>query len=259
MADILQKICRVKQREIAALKRADQAKLAEAAARQGPARGFRGALAAPPGVALIAELKKASPSAGVIRQDFDPVQIARAYERGGATCVSVLTDRQFFQGETAFLSRVRAAVALPVLRKDFILHQVQVLESRAIGADAYLLIVAALEGAQLEDLLDAGRELGMDALVEVHNERELEAALSAGADLIGINNRDLRTFEVSIEATERLAPRVPGNVLLVAESGIKTRADIERLSACGVKAVLVGEALLRASDIESATRALAGV
>lgn len=259
MPDILAKICAAKRAEIQALKAGDLDGLAQEAARQEAPRGFRAALAAAPGVALIAEVKKASPSAGEIREDFDPVEIALAYERGGAACVSVLTDRQFFQGDPAYLTQIREAVGLPLLRKDFILDGVQVVEARAIGADAYLLIVAALEPGQLEGLLAAGRELGIDALVEVHDEAELDAALSAGADLIGINNRNLHTFEVSLGATERLAPRVPAGVLLVAESGIKTRADLERLEASGVKAVLVGETLMRAPDLESAARDLSGV
>jgi indole-3-glycerol phosphate synthase len=241
MPDILERICRAKRREIAALRKSNAAALALAADRQSRPRGFRAALESAAGVALIAEVKKASPSVGLIRQDFDPVGIARAYEQGGAACISVLTDSPFFQGESEHLSRVRQAVAVPVLRKD-----------------AYLLIVAALEPLLLDELLAAGRELGMDALVEVHDEGELATALSAGADLIGINNRDLRTFAVSLDVTERLASRVPSHALLVAESGIKTRADVERLKACGVKAVLVGESLMRAADIEAATRALLG-
>jgi indole-3-glycerol phosphate synthase len=209
------------------------------------------------GVALIAEVKKASPSAGLIRQDFDPVHIARAYERGGAACISVLTDERFFQGSLAHLRLVRSAVDLPLLRKDFILDPVQVLEARALGADAYLLIAAALAEGELGKLLAAGRELGMDALVEVHDEGDLGVALEAGADLIGINNRDLRTFQVGLDVTERLAPLVPAGVVVVAESGIRTCADVRRLKACGIRAVLVGEALMRAADIEAATRELA--
>ncbi|MHC4591556.1 MAG: indole-3-glycerol phosphate synthase TrpC, partial [Planctomycetota bacterium] len=214
MPDILAKICAAKRGEIEALNAGALDGLAREAARQDAPRGFRAALAAAPGVALIAEVKKASPSAGEIREDFDPVDIARAYERGGAACISVLTDRQFFQGDPAYLTQIREAVGLPLLRKDFILDELQVLEARAIGADAYLLIVAALEPGQVEGLLAAGRELGMDALLEVHDEAELDAALSAGADLIGINNRNLHTFEVSLGVTERLAPRVPADVLL---------------------------------------------
>ncbi|MHC4592678.1 MAG: indole-3-glycerol phosphate synthase TrpC, partial [Planctomycetota bacterium] len=227
MPDILAKICAAKRGETDALKAGDVDGLAREAAWQDAPRGFRAALATAPGVALVAEVKKASPSAGVIRDDFDPVAIAQAYERGGAACISVLTDRQFFQGDPAYLTQIREAVGLSLLRKDFILDELQVVEARAIGADAYLLIVAALEPGQLEGLLAAGRELGMDTLVEVHDEQELDAALSAGADLVGINNRNLHTFEVSLGVTQKLAPRVPDDVLLVAESGIKTRADVE--------------------------------
>lgn len=259
MPDILAKIREAKRREIEDLNRTGRSELERTADQQDPSRGFRAALAGAPGVALIAEVKRASPSAGIIRQDFDPVEIACAYERGGATCISILTDRRFFGGEPSHLTQVRSAVGLPVLRKDFILDDVQVLEARALGADAYLLIVAALEPAELQGLMEPGRELGMDALVEVHNERELDVAVSAGADLIGINNRDLHTFEVNLEVTERLAPQVPAGLLLVSESGIRTRADVERLKDCGVKAILVGETLMRAADIETATRALAGV
>ncbi len=259
MPDILATICAAKRREIDELARRGRAELRSAAGRPAAPRGFRSRLAAGPGVAVIAEVKRASPSAGVIREDFDPVELARAYERGGAACISVLTDREFFRGEPSYLARVRDAVGLPLLRKDFILDELQVLEARALGADAFLLIVAALAPAPLEELLAAGRALGMDALVEVHDERELDLALGAGADLVGVNNRDLRTFEVSLQVTERLAPRVPEGVLLVAESGIKGRADVARLAACGVRAVLVGEALMRADDVASATRRLVGV
>jgi indole-3-glycerol phosphate synthase len=256
MPDILARICAAKQAEVEALRAGDGAALRREADRQDAPRGFRSSLEAGPGVALIAEVKKASPSAGVIREDFDPVRIARAYERGGAACVSVLTDRRFFQGEPAYLTQVRGAVGLPVLRKDFLLDELQVVEARALGADAVLLIVAALDAARLAGLLSAARDLGMDALVEVHDEPQLEAALSAGARLIGVNNRDLRTFEVDLGVTERLAPRVPEGVVLVAESGIRTPADVARLADCGVKAVLVGETLMRADDIAAATHTL---
>jgi len=259
MPDILAKICAAKRREIEELTPGMRCAFRDAAERQPPPRGFRAALAAAQTVALIAEVKKASPSAGVIRADFDPVAIARAYERSGAACISVLTDRPFFQGDPSYLSRVREAVDLPLLRKDFILDPVQVAEARALGADACLLIVAALEPPALADLMAAVGALGMDALVEVHNEEELNAALDAGADLVGINNRDLRTFEVSLEVSERLAPMLPDSAVTVAESGIKTRADVERLKACGIDAILVGETLMRAEDIESAARALLGV
>jgi len=259
MPDILARICAAKRAEIAELTDGVRCAFEKAAEQQPPPRGFRAALSMMGTVSLIAEVKKASPSAGVIRADFDPVALARAYERAGAACVSVLTDRQFFQGDPAFLSRIREALALPLLRKDFILDPVQVTESRALGADACLLIVAALEPQALRRLTDAVRALGMDALIEVHSEDEMALALAAGADLIGINNRDLRTFTVSLEVTERLAPLAPEDVVLVAESGIKTRADVERLKACGISAVLVGETLMRSEDVEAATRALVGV
>ena len=259
MPDILAKICAAKRVEIAELTEGTRCAFEKAAAQQAAPRGFRAALAGKDFVSLIAEVKKASPSAGVIRADFDPVALAGAYERGGAACVSVLTDRQFFQGDPAFLARVHEAVALPLLRKDFILDEVQVAEARALGADACLLIVAALEPEQLGTLMDAARALGMDALVEVHSEDEMAMALDAGADLVGINNRDLRSFEVSLATTERLAPLAPDGVVLVAESGIRTRADVQRLKACGVHAVLVGETLMRSEDVEAAARALTNV
>ena len=223
MPDILAKICAAKRLEIAEITDGVRRVFEKAAEQQEPPRGFRAALASAPGVGLIAEVKKASPSAGVIRPDFDPVALARAYERGGATCISVLTDRPFFQGDPIYLTRIRQAVALPLLRKDFILDPIQVTEARALGADACLLIVAALEPTTLRELSATVRELGMDALVEVHDERELALALDAGADLIGINNRDLRSFKVSLTVTERLAPLAPAGVMLVAESGMKTR------------------------------------
>jgi indole-3-glycerol phosphate synthase len=184
------------------------------------------------------------------------VEIAQAYERTGAACVSVLTDREFFQGAPDFLSRIRQRVEVPLLRKDFILEEPQVTEARALGADAFLLIVAALEPKKLCSLMAAGRKLGMDALVEVHNREELEIALEAGADPIGINNRNLHTFEVSLETTERLAEAVPDDVCLVSESGIKDHADIQRLADCGADAILVGETLMRAEDLEKAVHTL---
>ncbi|MFW6189353.1 MAG: indole-3-glycerol phosphate synthase TrpC [Planctomycetota bacterium] len=257
--DILQTICRVKRREIAELTAGTRCAFENAVEQQDPPRGFRAALAGQNTVSLIAEVKKASPSAGVIRPDFDPVAVARAYQSAGAACVSVLTDREFFQGSTVFLSRIREEVDLPLLRKDFILDRVQVLEARALGADACLLIVAALEQPALEDLLAHVRDLGMDALVEVHDDAELDRALQAGADLLGVNNRNLHTFEVSLETTERLAERVPEDLVLVGESGIRTRSDIQRLKAAGIDAVLVGESLMRSDDVEAAARELTGV
>ncbi|MFO8006107.1 MAG: indole-3-glycerol phosphate synthase TrpC [Candidatus Brocadiia bacterium] len=259
MPDILRRICRKKREEIERLRCAGADQLRRAAAERGEPRGFRNALAAHDTVALIAEVKRASPSAGIIREDFDPVAIAQAYARAGAAAVSVLTDAEFFQGSPAFLERVREAVELPVLRKEFILDEIQVIEARALGADAYLLIVAALEPDELAHLMAVGRELGVDPLVEVHDERELDAALEAGADLVGINNRDLRTFEVDLKVTERLAARLPEETAVVAESGIKTRADVVQLKVFGIDAILVGETLMRAEDIQAAAGELTGV
>jgi len=263
MPDILEKICRAKRDEIRRLKAGPADELTGRARNQRPPRGFRAALLEAPEVALIAEVKRASPSAGVIRPDFDPVAIARTYAESGAAAVSVLTDRPFFQGGPEHLEMVRREVPLPLLRKDFVLDEIQVIEARALGADAYLLIVAALDAHCLGRLVAAGRELGMDALVEIHDEAELRAALEAGADLIGINNRNLHTFEVDLAVSERLAPRARREagrpVAVVAESGIRLRADVERLKACGVDAVLVGETLMRAPDLAAATRALVGL
>lgn len=214
---------------------------------------------APRKPALIAELKKASPSKGLIRSDFNPESIAQAYARGGASALSVLTDERFFAGRAEYLTRVRHTCSLPVLRKDFIIDEYQVYEARAIGADALLLIVAALDHDRLESLLGLTHELGMDALVEVHTAPELERAVAAGADLIGINNRSLSTFRTNLETTRSLAPSVPGDRFLVSESGIRSPDDIAMLAGCGVKAVLVGEALMRQPDVEEATRLLLGL
>ena len=257
--DILRRICQVKRQEIKQLRIAGEEGLLDMVRAQGASRGFRAALTATPRVALIAELKKASPSAGLIRPDFDPARIARCYEQGGARCLSVLTDKSFFHGAPEHLRDARAATDLPVLRKDFILSEIQVLEARAWGADCVLLIVAALGVKELAALLACTREHGMDALVEVHDEEELETALATKADMIGINNRDLHTFKVDIETACRLAPAVPEDVVVVAESGIKSRADVEKLKACGVRAVLVGETLLRAEDLAAAARGLSDV
>lgn len=259
MPDILRRICAVKRDEIARLREGGTGELEEMLRRQSPPRGFRAALTASDRVALIAEVKKASPSKGVIREDFDPAAIARSYERAGARCLSVLTDPAFFQGRLDDLAEARDGVSLPALRKDFILDPIQVLESRAWGADCVLLIVAAMADAELRELLAAARDFGMDALVEVHDGRELERAVAAGADTIGVNNRDLRTFEVDLETTRRLAAGVPEGVMLVAESGICSRADIESLRPCGIDAVLVGEGLMRSADIEAAARELSDV
>jgi len=217
--------------------------------------------------AVIAEVKKASPSKGVIREDFDPVPIAKAYEAGGAAAISVLTDEEFFQGSLEYLTAVKQAVSIPVVRKDFVIDNYQLVEARAAGADAVLLIVAALEMDTLARLLDLAGELGMQCLVETHDEREMETALEIGAGLIGINNRNLYTFDVTLETTKRLAPlvtsfdklRMPTSAVktrLVSESGIFTKEDMAKLGAAGVDAVLVGEALMRSEDIEAKLREL---
>ena len=235
--------------------------------RGGP-RDFMAALRSPRAgsVALIAEVKKASPSAGIIRPDFDPVQIATAYEKGGASCLSVLTDEKFFQGSPDYLRQIRAAVQLPLLRKDFIIDERQILEAVEWGADAILLIVAILSDDQLRQFHSLATQAGLAALVEVHDEHELDRALGAGASLIGVNNRDLKTFKVDLATTERLAQRLTGGSpspapppLLVAESGIHTHADVERLARCGARAILVGESLMRQRDIGAQTRALLGL
>ena len=252
MSDILQKILAVKHDEIAALKRRySSSSLRDLAAEQSAPRGFNRALRAKAeagGAAVIAEIKKASPSKGLIRADFDPAWIADEYQRGGAACLSVLTDERFFQGHNQYLQAARAACALPVIRKDFLIDPLQIAEARAIGADCVLLIAAALSAAQLGELNACAHELGMDVLVEVHDRAELEQVFSAelkSSYLLGINNRNLRTFETRLEATLELLPLLPAGTEVVTESGIATPADVSRMRAAGVHRFLVGESLMR--------------
>ena len=259
MTDKLTEICNTKRTEVAQRKAATSlADLAARAATQTAPRGFEAALRAraASGFAVIAEIKKASPSKGLIRADFQPADHARAYEAGGAACLSILTDAPYFQGHEDYLVSARAACALPVLRKDFMVDPWQVAEARAIGADAILIIVAALDDAQMAEIEAAAREQGMDVLVEVHDEAEMERAARLHSRLIGVNNRDLKRFVTDITNTERLAPLAPAGTLLVAESGINTHADLVRLSACGARTFLVGESLMREADVAAATQAL---
>ena len=250
--DILTRIVRRKAEEVAASSRAvPLAALRERAAAQGAPRGFLDALQARIGrkqAAIVAEIKKASPSRGVIREDFDPAAIAESYARAGATCLSVLTDTEFFQGAKDYLTVARERTALPALRKDFMIDPYQIWESRAIGADCILLIVAALGDAQLMELCGLALELGMDVLVEVHDGQELERALELGVPLIGINNRDLRTFDTTLSTTLDLLPRIPREHTVITESGIHTREDVSLMERHGVYGFLVGEAFMRAPD-----------
>ncbi|MBL4623407.1 MAG: indole-3-glycerol phosphate synthase TrpC [Immundisolibacteraceae bacterium] len=252
LANVLQKILKVKAEEIeAGLKAPGLAAIAEQAEIALPTRGFADALlarsnAGTPGI--IAEIKRASPSKGLIREDFDAAWIAQSYEQGGAACLSVLTDRQFFQGGPEYLQAARAACSLPVIRKDFIISDYQLLEARAMGADAVLLIVAALDDARLVDLNDFALELGLDVLVEVHDEQELERALRVEPRLLGVNNRDLHTFTTELETTARIAELVPPGTLLISESGIHTSEDVAYIQSLGVNAFLIGEAFMKAED-----------
>jgi indole-3-glycerol phosphate synthase len=223
------------------------------------ARDFRAALAPPGPIRLIAEIKKASPSAQVIRNDFDPVTIAMTYQAHGASCLSVLTDAPYFQGQLAHLARIRQSATIPLLRKDFLIDEYQIVEARSAGADAVLLIAEILDDASISRLLRLARQLGMAALVEFHDAANLPRVLGSGADLIGINNRDLRHFGTDIEHTLRLRDRIPPEVVLVSESGIRTRHDVERLQAAGISAILVGESLMRAPDIGVAVTQLLGL
>jgi indole-3-glycerol phosphate synthase len=261
MTDKLAEICATKREEVAARKRERTlGSLDAGAALRSDPRGFRKALEAKAadGFALIAEIKKASPSKGLIRADFQPADHARAYAAGGAACLSVLTDAPYFQGHEDYLIEARAACSLPVLRKDFMVDPWQVAESRSIGADAILIIVAALEDPAMDEIEAAALERGMDVLVEVHDEAEMERASKLKSRLIGVNNRDLKRFVTDIAVTERLAPLAPEGTLLVSESGIGSHADLVRLAPCGARAFLVGESLMRHADVEAATKALLG-
>ncbi len=257
MTDKLTEICATKRVEVAARKKlASLDELDARAAAQSTPRGFQRALAATSGVSLIAEIKKASPSKGLMRADFSPANHARAYAAAGAACLSVLTDAPYFQGHENYLIAARAACALPVLRKDFMIDPWQVAEARAIGADAILIIVAALEDAQMAEIEAAALERGMDVLIEVHDEGEMARAARLRSRLIGINNRDLKRFVTDLANTERLAPLAPAGAWLVSESGIDSHADLLRLQRSGIDSFLVGESLMRQADVAAATRTL---
>lgn len=259
MSTILDKIVQHKRREIEESRAAGPlAELERRLPEAPPVRDFRAALETASGVAIIAEVKKASPSAGVLRDDFDPLAIARIYAEHGAAAISVLTDVSFFQGSLSYLQSIRQAVAVPLLRKDFILDRRQLVEARLAGADAVLLIAEILGPRELPDLLRQARELGMQALVELYDAENLARVLDSGARLIGVNNRNLRTFEVRLEHTLELAERMPNDCCLVSESGIRGRADIVRLQAGGVRAVLIGETFMRSPDIAAKLEELRG-
>lgn len=257
MPTVLDRIITYKKQEILEHKSIVTAAELEKRIQLAPApRGFQKALLAAKAPGLIAEVKKASPSAGIIREDFDPVTIAQTYESAGAACLSVLTDEPSFQGHLDFLKAIRPAVDIPVMRKEFIIDRYQILEARAVGADCVLLIAECLDDQQLNDLHQFAVQLGMDTLIELYEPSNLPRVLATGATLIGVNNRDLRTFETSLEHTFELQASVPDNISLVSESGIKNHADIERLATAGIAGVLVGESLMRQPDIAAAVRSL---
>ena len=262
MADVLAEICTAKRAEVAKRRAERPLSELEASLRPDPPRGFVHALEQQVnrgGMALIAEIKKASPSKGLIRADFDPPSLAEAYAAGGATCLSILTEEHFFQGADRHLTDARSRVDLPCLRKDFTLDSYQVVEARSIGADCILLIMAALSDDQAAELFAAAQDLALDVLVEVHDAAELERALRLEARLIGINNRNLKTLQVDLAVTEELAPLVPTDRLVVAESGLHDHTDLQRLAAAGASCFLVGESLMRQADVRAATATLLGL
>lgn len=263
MSDILAKIAAYKREDVAKRKASrTRSDVEAAAAGASPPRGFARALIrdhAPGRLALIAEVKKASPSKGLIRADFDPPRLAKAYEAGGASCLSILTDKPSFQGDDAFLTAARDATTLPALRKEFLVDPWQVAESRALGADAILVILAMVDDSLAADLMSEAARFGMDALVEVHDEAEMDRAGKLGSTLVGINNRDLRSFVVDLAVTERLAAQAPENALLVTESGVFVHEDVVRMERAGAVAMLVGESLMRQADVTAATQAMLGV
>ena len=257
--DVLKKIATYKADEVAALKaRTTIEALRDQAAVLPRPRGFEAAIKSAVGPALICEVKKASPSKGVIREDFDPVAIAKAYVEGGATCLSVLTDGPGFQGSNKIFAQVRAASTLPLLRKDFMLDPIQIAESAAMGADCVLIIMGMIDDAAAKALFDEATRLGLDALIETHDESELERAIKLGGPMIGINNRDLRTFDTTLDTFSHLAPMAPKGCTLIAESGIFTREDIERLASQGAQGYLIGESLMRQDDVAEAVRSFVG-
>ncbi len=260
MVDILEKIKAYKLEDVAARKASKPLSAVEAEAKAAsPVRGFRQALSAQSGLALIAEIKKASPSKGLIREDFEPAKLAKAYEAGGAACLSVLTDTPSFQGADEYLVQARASCALPALRKDFIYDPYQIAEARALGADCILLIMASLEDAQARELEAAAFEWGMDVLIETHDEAEVERALRLQSPLIGVNNRNLRTFETTLDTTRRLAPIIGDDKEIVCESGLFHHEDLASMSEIGVRRFLIGESLMRQQDVRLATQKILGI